>query len=193
MRSPSQTERNTRSTPMSLSSCNCSTLAGATIVISISLGFLPVRSHSSAIRCLTLRTSSALERMRCMPAPNRTARRTAASEIPPITNGIDCDSGCGVQYMFSKLTNSPLNVAGDCDQSAVIASRYSSARAPRRANGTPTASNSSESHPRPKPRMMRPLESRSKVAICLASTTGLRMGRITTPVASLILLVDAAR
>ena len=40
--------------------------------------------------------------------------------------------------------------------------------------------------------MTRPPDSTSRVATCLASTTGLRCGRITIPVASLIVAVWAA-
>lgn len=67
---------------------------------------------------------------------------------------------------------------------------YSSVRAPRRSNGTPSASNSSSSHPIPTPRRSRPLLITSSVAACLAMTTGLRRARIRIPVPSL--MVDVA-
>ena len=69
---------------------------------------------------------------------------------------------------------------------------YSSARLPRRSNGTPTASNSSFSQPTPMPSSMRPPLRKSMVATCLASTSGLRCGRISTPVMNLSRVVAAA-
>ena len=46
---------------------------------------------------------------------------------------------------------------------------FSSVRAPRSSNGTPTAANSSASHPTPTPAIARPPERTSRVASCLAA------------------------
>jgi hypothetical protein len=72
-----------------------------------------------------------------------------------------------------------------------MASRYSSVRPPRRANGTPSAANSSADHPTPTPSINRPSLSRSRLAALLATTTGLSSGSSSTPVASRIRSVTA--
>jgi hypothetical protein len=92
-----------------------------------------------------------------------------------------------------KLEKVPENDARSSLHSARNAATASSVRAARSAKGTPTASNSSSSHPTPMPRRTRPPESASSVASSLASTTGLRWGRISTPVASLTVVVAAGR
>jgi hypothetical protein len=53
--------------------------------------------------------------------------------------------------MAAKLANSPSKVATSSRHSVRIAVTYSAVRAPRRANGTPRASNSSRDHPTPTP------------------------------------------
>ena len=53
--------------------------------------------------------------------------------------------------------------------------------------------NSGSRYPTPRPRVNRPALSTSRLAICLASTTGLRCGRITIPVARRSVVVCAAR
>ena len=63
---------------------------------------------------------------------------------------------------------------------------------PRFSNGTPTASNSRLYQPDAIPMSRRPFDSRSMLASCLASTTGLRSGSTRMPVPSLIFLVRAA-
>ena len=62
----------------------------------------------------------------------------------------------------------------EVSQSVRMARMYSSARDPRCANGTPSASNSSRSQPAPQPTMMRPLDRTSAVARMRAVRTGLR-------------------
>lgn len=69
---------------------------------------------------------------------------------------------------FGDVTSSRHNVR--------MAATYSAVRAARRANGTPSASNSSRDQPMPTPRSSRPPESVSRVAACLATTTGLCSG-----------------
>jgi hypothetical protein len=59
----------------------------------------------------------------------------------------------------------------------------SSARSPLWSKGIPSAANSTLRLPIPTPKMSRPLESASIEASCLASTTGLRSGRMMMPVA----------
>ncbi len=59
-----------------------------------------------------------------------------------------------------------------------MAATYSSLRAPRRSQGTPSASNSSCSQPTPRPNSKRPPDSWSRVASSFASTKGLRWGTI---------------
>ena len=58
----------------------------------------------------------------------------------------------------------------------------STSRLPRASNGTPSASNSSRSHPAPTPRDNRPPLSASSDAACFARTTGFRSGRTSTAV-----------
>ena len=70
---------------------------------------------------------------------------------------------------------------------------YSSHRAPREGHGTPHASNSSQLHPTPTPRSMRPPDMKSSVAYSFAVYTGLPCGRMRMPVPSLKLVVHAAR
>ena len=76
--------------------------------------------------------------------------------------------------------------------SSRITSMYSSMRAPRSLNGTPSAENSSASHPTPTPSVTRPPERWSSVAISFAVTTTLRCGSTSTPVARRIVSVRAA-
>src|SRR5579875_957958 len=68
--------------------------------------------------------------------------------------------------------------------SRVMISRSRATRFPRSLNGTAQASNSRSYHPPATPRMRRPLEIWSTLASTLASTTGLRSGRTSTPVPS---------
>ena len=69
---------------------------------------------------------------------------------------------------------------------------YSSVRAPRRAKGTPIASNSSLSQPMPTPSSSRPPVMKSRVAVSLARTRGLRCGSTMTPVRKRSRVVSAA-
>ena len=71
-------------------------------------------------------------------------------------------------------------------------SRFRSKSRPRCLNGTPTASNSRAYHPAATPRTRRPLEITSSVPSALAATVGLRSGRTSMPVPSLIVRVRAA-
>ena len=63
----------------------------------------------------------------------------------------------------------PSNGSGVSRQSERIASTDSRVRAARSSNGTPSASNSSRSHPTPMPRIARPPERTSSVATSFAT------------------------
>ena len=63
---------------------------------------------------------------------------------------------------------------------------------PRSLNGTPTASNSRLYQPEAIPSSSRPPAIRSRLDSSFASTTGLRSGKTSTPVPSLIFVVCAA-
>ena len=94
------------------------------------------------------------------------------------------ETGLGFDETPAKEVNSPSNATLLPLHRVRMTSTYSSVRAPRRFQGIPRASNSSRSHPTPMPRSTRPPVSWSMVASCLASTSGLRSGRIRMPVAS---------
>ena len=68
----------------------------------------------------------------------------------------------------------------------------SSARAPRRAIGTPDAANSSFRQPSPSPRSSRPLERMSTVVACLATRAGEANGMFSSATPSRIRDVWAA-
>ena len=65
-------------------------------------------------------------------------------------------------------------------------------RLPRESNGVINASNSSASQPAPTPSTTRPPARRSRLATCLASSTGLRWGSTSTAVPSSTDSVTAA-
>ena len=65
-------------------------------------------------------------------------------------------------------------------------------RCARRANGIPSAANSSADQPTPIPSVSRPSHKTSSVAICLAASTGLCSGSSKIPVARPIRCVTAA-
>ena len=90
------------------------------------------------------------------PSPSRPARLAAASEWPPITMGTVPFTGLGLELTSSNFTNWPAKLAPSSAHSFRITAMYSSVRAPRFSNGTPTASNSSFSQPTPTPSSMRP-------------------------------------
>ena len=108
----------------------------------------------------------------------------------------DGDAAVAVRFRVDphrvELANSPSKDATSSRHSVRMASTYSAARAARRANGTPSASNSSRDHPMPMPNVNRPPDSLSSVAACLASSTGLCSGSSSTPVAMRIVEVAAA-
>ena len=120
------------------------------------------------------------------PSPSRPARRAAASEWPPTVIGTAPPGGLGNDTQSVKSTNSPAKVAPSVPAAhrARSARTHSSVRAPRRSKGTSSASNSSRSHPAPIPSRARPPVSVCSVASSLASTSGLRCGRIRMPVPS---------
>ena len=93
--------------------------------------------------------------------------------------------GLGNDMTRSQFTNSPANDVSSVVHISRNAAMYSSVRCPRRSNGTPSASNSSSNQPTPIPSSTRPFDNASRVATSLASTAGLRCGRINTPVPSL--------
>ena len=127
------------------------------------------------------------------PSPHAAARCSAASLLPPTTTGMQRSrTGLGFTRMASKATNSPSNDATSSRHSVRIAATYSAVRAPRRANGTPSASNSSRDQPTPTPSVSRPPLRTSSDAACLATSTGLCSGRSSTPVARAIVRVAAA-
>ena len=101
-------------------------------------------------------------------------------------------TGFGLTRTASKLTNSPSNEATSSRHSVRMASTYSLVRAPRRSNGTPSASNSSRDQPMPMPSVSLPPLSVSSVAACLATSTGLCSGSSSTPVAIRMVEVAAA-
>ncbi len=159
-----------------------------------SAGSRPASRHSSFSRAIRSRTASMLERLKpYQPSPIVATRRKAASLLPPNTTGTRrFRAGFGLTLTREKDTNSPANDATSSRHRTRIASRYSRARWPRRANGTPIASNSSRDQPTPIPSVSRPPHRTSRLATCLASSTGLCSGNSKTPVASPILRVLAA-
>ena len=101
-------------------------------------------------------------------------------------------NGFGLTRMRSNRANSPSKEATSSRQMARMAATYSSVRAPRRAKGTPSASNSSRDHPMPTPKVSRPSDNRSRLAACFATITGLCSGSRRTPVATPMVEVAAA-
>src|SRR5207249_1368329 len=70
----------------------------------------------------------------------------------PTTTGIEVCTGLGFEDTRRNDTNSPPKMAASPAHNARNAATYSSARAPRRSQGTPNASNSSFSQPTPMPK-----------------------------------------
>ena len=103
---------------------------------------------------------------------------------PPTTIGTLPPTGFGFDSARSNEQKRPWNVGSSEPHSSRRAATYSSVRAPRSAKGTPIASNSSSSQPTPMPSRTLPPVSWSSVATSLASTSGLRCGRIRMPVPS---------
>ena len=94
--------------------------------------------------------------------------------------------------MSVKDTNLPANDTLPGAQHACHTRRYSSVRAPRSRNGTPSAANSASFHPAPTPTVSRPPDIRSSVASAFAVATGLRYGMISTETPTPIRLACAA-
>src|SRR5580658_7896052 len=127
------------------------------------------------------------------PLPTSAVRLSAGPLSPPkIIGRWPPRAGLGKHFAASKFTNSPWNVAASSDHSRRIKSIYSRVRCARRSNGIPSAANSSALHPIPTPSAKRPSANRSRLAISLASTSGLCSGTRQIPVASRIRLVTAA-
>ena len=82
--------------------------------------------------------------------------------------------GFGSKWMLSNCTYFPWNEGLSFVHSSMIAARYSSVILPRSWYGTPSISNSRSRWPDAVPSVIRPFERKSSVAICFASTTGLR-------------------
>ena len=101
-------------------------------------------------------------------------------------------SGRGAVCTSWNETNVPRYDATSCVHKVLIASRYSFEIAPRRVNGTPSASNSCLAQPTPTPKMKRPPLNRSTVAAMRAVRSGLRYGMMMTVVPSSTRRVAAA-
>src|SRR6185436_14550806 len=69
---------------------------------------------------------------------------------PPVPRGLRVDADAGERDVLAA------NEATSSFQTRRMAATYSAARAPRRANGTPSASNSSRDQPTPTPSVSRP-------------------------------------
>lgn len=82
------------------------------------------------------------------------------------------DLGFGHAHDGPNFTNSPSNSASSCVHSARIASMYSRNIVRRRPGGTLWSASSSVFQPNPTPRLTRPLDRWSRVAIDLASVMG---------------------
>ena len=109
----------------------------------------------------------------------------AGGVVPPMSSGMRgrC-AGVGSIENPVQFRNSPRKSTSSPVQAAVMASMYSSARAPRRSNGTPSASNSSSSQPTPMPRSSRPPDRWSSDDACLAKYSALAWVTMLTPVPS---------
>src|SRR5262249_31983394 len=115
------------------------------------------------------------------PAPRRAARESAAGLAPPSPTGT-CGFWTGLGVIAQSLTRNsrPAKAGFFSVQSAFISARYSSMRRPRSSNEEPSSRNSSAIHPTPTPKITRPPDSWSAVAICLAVMIGWRIGRTVT-------------
>ena len=101
---------------------------------------------------------------------------SAASERPPIQiGGPGRWTGLGSIETFSNRVKRPEKLAGVSRQSVRTTSMPSVTRAPRSRCGTPHSSNSlGFSPPTPTPKMSRPPDSTSSVAVALAAMAGAR-------------------
>ena len=130
-------------------------------------------------------------------ASKRAASRKAVGPLPPIQmGGPPARCGFGSTVEPSRVKCLPLNVTPSRVHSARQISSVSRKRPTRRSQGTPHAANSfriaGPSAAIPTPRITRPSEMRSTVAIRCASTTGLRSAGSSTPVPRRTRLVRAA-
>src|SRR5262245_15692361 len=108
------------------------------------------------------------------------------------TGGRGRCTGLGRITASRRLNSSAWRVTRSSVHSRVRISKLRSNRRPRCLKGTPTASNSRAYQPAATPRISRPLLMTSSVPIALAATVGLRSGRTSTPVPSLMVVVRAA-
>ena len=159
------------------------------MVISIEAGSRPASAASARAICTREATFPSAGKK---PSPTRPARRAEAGLWPPMWTGTRPAGGLGLELTRSNDTNSPSKDTSSSAHTRLITSRYSSVRAPRRAQGTPRASNSSRSQPTPIPSSTRPPDMESTVATSLAKTRGWRSASSEMPVASRISEVAAA-
>ena len=146
----------------------------------------PEAAHSCSSLSIRSRTAATPSRLNpYQPSPHAATRSSAGSLLPPTTTGIRRSrTGLGLTLIESNPTNFPSNEATSSRHNVRIAATYSAVRAARCSNGTPSAANSSLDHPTPTPRVSRPPLNRSRLAACLATTTGLCSGSSSTPVAT---------
>ena len=130
----------------------------------------------------------------CHPSPSRAARRSAAGLSPPTHSGT-CGfcTGFGVTAQSLTWKYCPEKLGFFSVQSVLTSRRYSSMRRPRSWKDSPRRANSSAIQPTPTPKITRPPERWSALAICLAVMIGCRIGSTVTLVPMRIRVVRAAR
>jgi hypothetical protein len=151
-----------------------------------SLTSRPSSRHSSANTARRSRTASTPARLNpYQPSPHAATRRSAASLLPLTTMGI-CRprTGFGLTRTDPKRRARRRTTRRPHARPPASPQTYSAVRLPRRANGTPSAANSSRDQPIAIPRVSRPLERVWRLAACLASNSGVCSGSSSTPVAA---------
>ncbi len=128
------------------------------------------------------------------PSPNRPTRLSSNGAMPPSQTSSGVWIGRGRMVTSSILKRLPSCDTWSSDQSRFISGSASLNQPPRSVRSTPNAWCSAElATPSPKAGSRRPLDSRSRLASDLASTTGLRPGSTITdmPTFSLVVLATA--
>jgi hypothetical protein len=125
----------------------------------------PARSHAALNAWIAPAAISGGAPPMVKPAPQRTARGAASSTCPPIIRGMRPLAVAGA-------TGNGLGAGGSPAQASCSSSSSASSRFPRSGNVRPVSSKSSGLLPTPMPRVNRPPESWSRLAVTLASTTG---------------------
>ncbi len=128
-------------------------------------------------------TSSGVMNEGSQPSPSRPMRRSSTGTRPPSHTSNGSWWGVTLSRTPSRGKHGPSWCTGSPDHSRRMRGSASSTHAARSLRATPKAACSRGSTaPRPTAGWNRPPDSRSRLAISLARTTGFRPGRTSTPV-----------